>query len=263
MHLTRIPDSQQRLAENHSIVTRQNHKKARDNPNIIREALSKDVSLGFACVIPIHVITNIPQAMVFPLGMVEQHTISDNGERIPKRRLTHDQSFTALPDSQSLNNLTDITKFPELIFGFCLHRTIYQIMSLRLNYPNQKILLMKFDFSKAYRRVQYDGISATRCLSAFEDLAYLQLRLSFGGMGCPASWCPFSEIITDLANELMITADWNPNHSKIPEQHLVPPHYLPGRRHTVPPNPPIYDSTPTSTVWERRCVNRRRHFCIS
>jgi hypothetical protein len=223
MHLTQIPDTQQRLAENHSIILRQNHKQARDNPDIIREALTKDVSLGFTCVIPIAAIQNIPHAMVCPLGMVEQHTISDSGERIPKRRLTHDQSFTALQDSKSLNNLTDITKFPELIFGFCLHRTIYQIMSLRFHYPNQKILLMKFDFSKAYRRVQYDGISATRCLSVFENFAYLQLRLSFGGMGCPASWCPFSEIITDLANELMLTADWHPTHSESPEQHLVPP----------------------------------------
>jgi hypothetical protein len=103
--------------------------------------------------------------MVCPLGLAEQFSISEMGERLPKRRLTHDQTFTALPDSKSVNNLTDSSKFAELVYGFCLHRIIYQIMSLRTSFPEDRIMLMKFDFAKAYRRIQYNGISALRCMT--------------------------------------------------------------------------------------------------
>jgi hypothetical protein len=166
--------------------------------------------------------------MVCPLGLAEQFTISEMGEPLPKRRLTHDQTFTALSDSKSVNNLTDSSKFAELVYGFCLHRIIYQIISLRTSFPEDRIMLMKFDFAKAYRRIQYDGISSLRCMMVFDNYAFLQLRLSFGGMGCPASWFPVSELITDLANELLSNSAWNPSTCQSPDQHLVPaPKYLP------------------------------------
>lgn len=70
---------------------------------------------------------------------------------------------------------------------------------------------MKFDFSKAYRRIHYDGISAVRCMAVHDDQAYMQLRLSFGGTGGPASWCPTSEVVTDLANDLLSNESWHPS----------------------------------------------------
>jgi hypothetical protein len=96
---------------------------------------------------------------------------------------------------------------------------------------------MKFDFSKAYRRLQYDGISSLRCLAVFDKFAFLQLRLSFGGMGCPASWCPISEIITDLANELLANSAWDQSICQSPDQNLVPASkYLP---QTIPFEPAL------------------------
>lgn len=128
------------------------------------------------------------------------------GERVSKRRLTHFQSFMALPGSQSLNYLTDRDKFPTLVYGFCLHRILYQMISLRTSFPTDRIMITKFDFSKAYHRIHYDGISAVRCLAVHDEQAYMQLRLSFGGKACPASWCPTSEVVTDLAKDIFVNS---------------------------------------------------------
>jgi hypothetical protein len=223
MHLTSFPSDDRRLAENVAMLSRNNHKCARDNPETIRKAVEKDVLAGFALVIPVSSLPSIPHVMICPLGVANQFSISPQGGRTPKKRLTHDQSFSLLKGSNSLNSLTDITKFSELVYGFCLHRILYQIASLRRAFPEHRVLLMKFDFSKAYRRIHYNGVSALRCVSVFEDLAYLQLRLSFGGMGCPASWCPVSEITTDLANSILDNAAWHPDILRSPDQHLVPP----------------------------------------
>jgi hypothetical protein len=246
MHLSALPEDEQRLAENIEMIKLQNHKSARNNPSTIQDALSKDVTAGFALVIPIDDLPSIPNVMVCPLGMVEQFTISAQGVRTPKRRLTHDQSFSILPYSRSLNDLTDLAKFPDLVYGFCIHRILYQIIALRRSYPNDRILLMKFDFAKAYRRVHYNGKSAMRCISIFKGLAFLQLRLSFGGMGCPAAWCPISEIITDLANDLLGNQAWDPTKCHSPIQTLVP---LPTR---LQDDIPMHPALPTMVLPDAR-----------
>jgi hypothetical protein len=43
--------------------------------------------------------------MIVPLEIAEQQTFTSTGERIPKLRLTHDQTISILEDSQSSNDL--------------------------------------------------------------------------------------------------------------------------------------------------------------
>ena len=50
----------------------------------------------------------------------------------------------------------------------------------------------------------------------------MELKLSFGGAGCPPTWCTASDIVTDLANDLIACTNWTPNVCKSPVQHLVP-----------------------------------------
>ena len=42
--------------------------------------------------------------------------------------------------------------------------------------------------------------------------ALIHLRLTFGGSSSPAEWCIITEILTDLANDIMNNPHWN--HSK-------------------------------------------------
>jgi hypothetical protein len=187
---THDPSDEQRRKENDALVTFNNHKKAKENPEIITNSILKDIRLGFCTPISISTIHKIPDAMVCPLGIVEQHTLAADGSRKIKLRLTHDQTFSILPESESVNDLTDVKQFPELIYGHTLSRIIYQALSLRWHYPTSVILCGKYDFSNAYRRCHYNGKSAARCISVHDGVAYILWRLSFGGTGCPFSWCP-------------------------------------------------------------------------
>jgi hypothetical protein len=71
MPLSHQPDDHQRQLENQAIISRNNHKKAKDHPDIIQTQLQTDIDLGFCCVLEPWVVDKIPGAMVCPLGAVE------------------------------------------------------------------------------------------------------------------------------------------------------------------------------------------------
>ena len=76
------------------------------------------------------------------------------------------------------------------------------MVALRLAYQNLSILIAKFDFSDAIG----DFTTSARVFgsrSSF-DVAYLMIRLAY-----PAAWCSFSEMVTDLSNELLIDNNWD------------------------------------------------------
>ena len=65
-----------------------------------------------------------------------------------------------------------------------------------------RILISKYDYSDAYRRIAHSAEAATQTIAVVDERAYLSLRLTFGGSPNPPMWCMFSELVTDLANEL-------------------------------------------------------------
>ena len=222
MQLLHHPSDEQRKLENEHMIAYSNHQKAKLNPTVLNKGVLDDIKHGFTIPIEISLINELPYSMVCPYGLVEQTTISETGDRIPKLRITHDQTFAILPESKSLNQLTDLDTFPILIYGSCLQRIIHSIISLRLHYPTDKILVMKFDLSKAYRRIHYNWESAQRCITVYESFALLQQRLSFGGSACPSVCCNITEIIADLTNDILDNEAWHPNVVQSSEQHLVP-----------------------------------------
>jgi hypothetical protein len=78
------------MRENLEMIKLNNHNKARDNPEIIRESLLKDMYAGFCSPISINVALRIPDAMICPLGVVDQQTLQADRSRKQKMRLTHD-----------------------------------------------------------------------------------------------------------------------------------------------------------------------------
>ena len=216
------PDEASRLQENNDLLEYANHKSAKAMPEVISSSLADEVSYGFAIAIPNSMVNKIKHSMVVPLGIAVQYSIKKDGSRKEKHRLTHDQTFAYNPDSVSSNKAIDSSLLPDLIYGHCFSRVIHQIAALRLRHPGQVIFIAKFDFSKAYRRASHSGLSAARCTSTHNGLAYIQLRLSFEGKGCPPAWCSISEITTDLANDLLLCETWHPDDIRSPVQHLIP-----------------------------------------
>jgi hypothetical protein len=105
------PNDSSRHAENKAVIAMQNHKKAKLHPDLVRKSLENDVRLGFTCVLQPDTVDQIKGAVVCPLGVVEQQRmLNPDGTWQTKVHLTHDQTFTVLADSYSVNDLTDCSQ---------------------------------------------------------------------------------------------------------------------------------------------------------
>jgi hypothetical protein len=216
-----------REQENEDVLEYGNHKSANEHFEEVKRALMKDTLHGFSLPLTDECARRLPEAMVAPLGITAQMTIDHLGNRIPKYRMTHDQSFSTADGRQSFNDLALTDGYPELVYGYCLPRLIHYILSLRSSHPNQVVLLCKMDWKSAYRRVVADYLVAQRSLTKFDGLLHMSLRLTFGGKPHPFLWCIVSEITTDLTNDLL-QSTWTPADAVSPHfQASAPIEYLP------------------------------------
>jgi hypothetical protein len=188
-------------------MERGNHKSATSNPGITKKALETDVRHGFALPLPAATVHKIPGAMVQPCGLASQFSLQADGSRKLKHRLTHDLSYQLETQGKvSVNSRVDMQQYPEMIFGWCLPRIVHFIVALRLAFPTKRILIAKYDFSDAYRRIAHSSSAAVQSIIVWAGIAFLALRLSFGGSPNPPTWCSFSEMVTDLSNEIPLDA---------------------------------------------------------
>jgi hypothetical protein len=112
--------------------------------------------------------------------------------------------------------------YPEMVYGWCLSRVIHFTVALRLAHPSTRILISKYDFSDAYRRISRSHLAAVQSIIIFAKVAYMALRLTFGGSPNPPTWCAFSEMVADLSNEIPLCTDWDPKVTKSPIQPKAP-----------------------------------------
>ena len=253
-HFDRELTEDERMAELEAQVLRGNHKSATSDPEGTDKMTGKDVKKGFSLPFPASIVTKIKQALVQPAGKVSQHSLTATGSRMLKDRLTHDLSFWLTEDYASVNSRCDFDKYPPIIYGSCLIRTIHYIVALRAAFPDERILISKFDFSDAYRRMAHDAAAAAQSILIVNHIAYLALRLSFGGAMNPAAWSCCSEMITDLSNELPLMEDWNPEEICSPDQHKVQaPIYLDDESDQCAPAKPLSVHIPVTALGRSDC----------
>ena len=219
--LERISNSR-RLQDLTEAIQRGNHKSAISEPKILRKLISKDVTAGFQLPTTIESMHKIPHACIAPYGVVHQTTIDNEGNLIPKKRAAHDQSFK-FSSGTSVNSRVQTEKLNKLIYGDALRRIIHFIHSLRFHHPHTPILIGKFDFSAAYKRMTLWGHSAAASSTCHDGTAFIALRLMFGGAPCPPLWCAMSELIADLANDILACPSWNPEEVHSPHKNEIPP----------------------------------------
>jgi hypothetical protein len=220
----------ERSGEVEAMIARGNHKSAQAELVKVGELLAKDVIHGFTIPLPISAVRMIPGAMVQPLGLVHQWTVDQDGERKAKFRLTQDLSFSTDNKARptSINSRVDMAAYVEMVYGWCLPRIIHFIVALRLQNPSLLILISKYDDSDAYRRIAHSAAAAAQTIAINGTTAILSLRLTFGGSPNPPTWCMFSELVTDLANEIGQCDEWEPSVCRSPAQPLTPePRRLP------------------------------------
>jgi len=224
--LNPIADTE-RLQKNKEFMNRGNHKSAIKYMNVLTDTLKKEVLQGWMIPVPLDYINEIPGSELASVGIDDKQfkTLID-GSKLTKYRLTHDQSFEASVGA-SVNKRVIHYALEPLYYGGCLSRIIHYIISLRLHYPDVKILGGKSDINSAYRRVTLNGETAAKCAIMCQDFGLLSLRLTFGGSPCPNEWCVASELCTDLANDILHCKEWKPQELFSPHAaKLLPPIYL-------------------------------------
>ena len=123
-----------------------------------------------------------------------------------------------------MNNRIGMSRYPEMVYGWCLIRVIHFVVCLLEKFPRVPIHTAKFDYSDAYRRVSHAGKTAASTILVVASVAYVMLRLSFGGSSNPPTFCEFSEMLTDVANDLL-SANIDPQEIRSPtveEEHTKP-----------------------------------------
>jgi hypothetical protein len=191
-------------------LERGNHKSAIKSKTILDNLISEDISRGFALPLPLDILPMIPNASIAPLGCQEQETINERGERIPKFRMTHDQTFPG-PSGLSVNLRVNKELLPPCMYSHVLKRIIHYIVHIRQRHPLTKIFLCKFDLDAAYCRCHLSSQTATECLTTYNGLLLMALRMTFGGAPCPSLWGYISETMIDLSNALIQNKYWGHN----------------------------------------------------
>ena len=193
------------------MLERGNHKSALtpDHTIVLEKIQRKEVSQGFTFPLTIDCLRKMKGAAVIPMGVHDQWTINEEGERFLKPRACHDASFPT-PSGYSVNLDHNFDLLSPCIYGQCLQRCLYSIHKMRITYPLVSIYLTKYDFDAAYRRVHVCPVHAVKTMIVIGELAYLLSRLPFGVECGPSEYSSISEGIFDLANDLLDDPKWDP-----------------------------------------------------
>ena len=217
-------------------IERGNHKSAlkTDDRHHVTKLMTSDVELGYAVPVTLECVRKLKDAEVYPIGLQNQMTIDADGNVIPKKRATHDLSHNR-SKKESVNQRVDKSDLPPAKYGHALNRFIHLIHHIRRKHPGKRILCNKFDVEKAYRRLHTRGKIAAKCIAVwfFHDMwqgpieesnqvGLVLTRLPFGASPAPPNFCRTSEIVFDLANDLLVCEPWDPIAMPSPHASLLP-----------------------------------------
>ena len=99
--------------------------------------LKDKVLHGWQLIIPRESVRLLCNAVIAPLGLVEQDTINERGKIVPKWHLIHDQSFNVIKGThRSINDHLITDDLTPCRYGKALLRHIHVIIGLRQRHPN-------------------------------------------------------------------------------------------------------------------------------
>ena len=214
---------ERRLDDLRHAIERGNNKSALDPEDapFIQKNQTKEVEKGWMIPIRKDSVLKIPGAGVIPLGIAEQITIDAQGNRIPKKRFTHDLS-RPMKSGMSVNNMIDDDKLDPCLFGHCLLRLLHRIQKLRLRHGWTPILSSKIDLDAAFRRLHMSYPHALLSIVIVEQIAYLLGRMTFGSKIGPGKHDIPSNMVVDLAQMLLDDPSWDPATLHSPDADKIP-----------------------------------------
>ena len=100
-------------------------------------------------------------------------------------------------------------------------RFLHYTCRLRRQFPSNWLLIMKVNFKSAYRRVHLKAKTALKSSTCIAGMLLVALRMTFGGAPNPSQWSDISEVIADLANDLVRRTDWEPAVWSAPQRKVL------------------------------------------
>ena len=159
------------------------------------------------------------------MGLAKQWTFDEKGNRKIKYRITQDLSYleTNKDAPLSIKSKIDMELYPEMVYGCALPRLIYFIVALRSAWPLRTIFISKYDYSGAYWRMVHSALAVAQTITTCLAYAFIYFRMTFGGSPNPPTWCDFSKMVADLANEILsLCKDWDLSEIRSPDQPVTP-----------------------------------------
>ena len=140
-----------------------------------------------------------------------------------KRRLTQDLSFPLTFPSASCQQSDR---------HGCIRRNDLRVVSVKSHTFHRRSPSRPSTASylhheiRLFRRLQKSDSRASYAVAhsiiVFARVAYIALRLTFGGPPNPLTWCSVSEMVTDLSNEIPLCKDWDHDTLRSPDQPETP-----------------------------------------
>jgi hypothetical protein len=202
-----------RLRDLEALTEQGNHKSTQtpDNMKALNKAFDKEVRYEWAIPINPNCIKNIKGASVTPLGVAVQWSIDSQGNRIIKRRTTHDCTFPG-PSRASCNNRVITDLLDDCMYSHTLRRFLHGIHDIRQRHPDKVIWINKTDMDAAYCRLHTNMSAAITCITIIDSIAYLLLRVPFGASPAPTKFSSISNTAADIAQDLAMDPRWDPAH---------------------------------------------------
>lgn len=194
-----------------AMLERGNHQSAKRRPTLLTPALKEEVNKGWMLPLPISAARMLPGAVIAPMGIADRTVLDElSGELVVTHRLTHDQSFNVVKTTKrSVNDRLLPDSLTPCKFGRTMSRLLHTILEFRRHSPSEQILIVKADGKAAYRRMHLHGQQAVQSLVLCGDLVLLALRMTFGGAANPSRWSDISELMCDVANDIVRHPGWD------------------------------------------------------
>jgi hypothetical protein len=198
------------------------YKSAQQFLAVLRALNSTNVEHGYSFCLPEAALSEIAGAAVAPHGIVHQGTINELGQYLSKGQ-AHARPVLLRPTGRAIHKRSvHHGRTHAMRLQPPLLRIIHLILHLRRTSPKTRIFIQKVDFKSAYQRMHLSTDMAAKCITVVGGLAFVSLRLPFGGRACTSLWSDVSETIMDLSNALALDTTWDPDTLHCPLQHLIP-----------------------------------------
>jgi hypothetical protein len=254
-HLSRELSEDERAGELAAQIVRGNHKSATESEGEVQALLEGDVRHGFVLPVWEDALLKVKGCHLQPGGMVRQFSLKADGTRKIKNRFTHDLSYSISLEDASINSRVEMNRYPDMVYGWCFQRILHYLSALRARNPGKRIFISKFDYSDAYKRISQCPRATAATVVRFGRIAYFCWRMVFGGSPNPAGFSCFSELLTDLANEIAMSK-YGPEMGTSPtveDSHLIP-------REQEDPKMKVCESIPAAFSVSTRVTSQRDCF---